>query len=243
MTIEAEARAKAPQGRSAIPRHVAIIMDGNGRWAKRRGLPRLAGHRAGSKIIREVVRHFSERGVEFLTLYVFSNENWNRPKGEVRGLWTLLAELVKHEIDYFHSQNVRLINIGREDRLDNGLRGGMIRGRELTARNSGLTLVVALDYGSRPELVRAAQALIASGVAPEDVTEEAIAHQLYTADIPDPDLIVRTGGEMRLSNFLLWQSAYAEFYATEACWPDFDETEITLALDSYANRQRRYGGL
>ena len=243
MTTEAEVRAEAPQDRPVVPRHVAIIMDGNGRWAKRRGLPRLAGHRAGTKIIRNVVRHFTERGVEFLTLYVFSNENWNRPRDEVRGLWTLLGQVVRREISHFHSRNVRLINIGREDRLAPRLREEMIRGRELTQGNTGLTLMIALDYGSRPELVKAVQRLVASGVSPEDVTEEAISRELYTGGIPDPDLIVRTGGEMRLSNFLLWQAAYAEFYATEACWPDFDEAEIDQALDAYANRQRRYGGL
>lgn len=243
MTTKASVHTKAPENRPGIPRHVAIIMDGNGRWARRRGLPRLAGHRAGTKIIHSVVRQFGDRGVEFLTLYVFSSENWTRPKGEVRGLWSLLAEVVRHEINQFHSENIKLINIGREDRLGSRLREEMIRGRELTAGNTGLTLIVALDYGSRPELVRAMRALVSRGVSPEDVTEETISQELYTSGIPDPDLIVRTGGEMRLSNFLLWQTAYAEFYATETCWPDFDTAEIDEALHSYTKRQRRYGGL
>ena len=243
MTTEVEVRAEAPGERPAAPRHVALIMDGNGRWAKRRGLPRLAGHRAGVKIIRDVVGGFAERGVEVLTLYAFSSENWTRPDAEVRGLLDLLAQAVPREVPYFHERNIRLMNIGREDRLSPGLRDKLVRARERTAGNTGLTLVVALDYGSRSELVRAARRLVASGASPEDVTEEAIARELYTGGLPDPDLIIRTSGEMRLSNFLLWQAAYAEIYTTQACWPDFDESELDRALADYASRQRRYGGL
>ena len=243
MTTEVEPRADASRERPAAPRHVAVIMDGNGRWAKRRGLPRLAGHRAGVKIIREIVGAFDKRGVEVLTLYAFSSENWTRPDAEVRGLLDLLTEAVPREAPYFHERNIRLMNIGREDRLSPDLRDKLIAARDKTAANTGLTLVVALDYGSRSELVRAARRLVASGAAPEDITEEAIARELYTGGLPDPDLIIRTGGEMRLSNFLLWQAAYSEIYTTQACWPDFDEPEIERALTDYASRQRRYGGL
>lgn len=223
------------------PQHVAVIMDGNGRWAQERGLPRLAGHRAGTKILRRVVQHFADRGVAYLTLYAFSTENWGRPRREVSGIWRLLAQVLRREVATMHTRGVRFRHIGRIDRLNPKVQQVVQDAIALTQDNSGITLTVALDYGSRPEITRAVQAIVQSGVNPDDITEETVSAALYTAGMPDPDLIIRTGGETRLSNFLLWQSAYAEFYSTERCWPDFDEATIDEALAAYSHRQRRFG--
>ncbi|MBI3744200.1 MAG: di-trans,poly-cis-decaprenylcistransferase [Chloroflexi bacterium] len=232
----------APQPGS-VPRHVAIIMDGNGRWAQQRGLPRLAGHRAGTRTLRSVVETFSNRGVPYVTLYAFSTENWSRPKNEVQGLWRLLAEVIRRELPELHKNGVRLIHLGRRDRLNPKLMKAIDHAVDVTKDNRKLTLSVALDYGGRAEIIQAVQRLMHEGVQADAITDDAIASRLYTAGMPDPDLVIRTGGEMRLSNYLLWQTAYAEYYATEKCWPDFDAAEVDRALEAYAQRQRRFGGL
>jgi len=226
-----------------VPRHVAIIMDGNGRWAQERGLPRLAGHRAGTENIPRVVRTFYERGVRYLTLYAFSTENWSRPPDEVQGLMDLLQEVLRREVDVFDREGVRLLHLGRLDRVPDPLRQAIQDALRRTAHNPGLTLAIAFDYGGRDEILRAVRRLLEERIPPEALDEALFARYLYTADLPDPDLVIRTAGEMRLSNFLLWQSAYAEFYSTPVYWPDFDEAEIDRALQAYACRQRRFGGL
>ncbi|MSQ26477.1 MAG: di-trans,poly-cis-decaprenylcistransferase [Dehalococcoidia bacterium] len=240
---EAEERAAAAIADSALPRHVAIIMDGNGRWAKERGLPRLAGHREGTKNLRRVVRAFAERKIPWVTLYAFSTENWSRPPEEVRGLWQLLGQVIRTETEDLHKQGVRLVHIGRSDRLAPRLRQEINRAVALTRENRRLTLCVALDYGGRAEIVEAVRRIVASGTAAEQVDEAMLSQAMFTAGMPDPDLVVRTAGEMRLSNFLLWQAAYAEYYATPVCWPDFNEPEIDRALAAYAQRRRRFGGV
>jgi len=231
----------SPFGRP--PKHVAVIMDGNGRWAQERGLPRLAGHRAGTKILRQVVQHFADRGVAYLTLYAFSTENWGRPRREVTGIWRLLAQVLRREVPTMHAQGIRFRHIGRIDRLNPKVQQVVQDAITRTKDNSGITLIVALDYGSRPEITQAVKAIVQARINPDDITEETVREALYTAGMPDPDLIIRTGGEIRLSNFLLWQSAYAEFYSTERCWPDFDEAAIDEALAAYSNRRRRFGGV
>jgi undecaprenyl diphosphate synthase len=222
---------------------VAIIMDGNGRWAKQRGLPRLEGHRAGTQNIRRVIRSFANQGVQYLTLYAFSSENWSRPHQEVRGLWRILGQVIVRETRELHREGVRLKQVGRKDRLAPALQKAMSDAEDLTRNNDRITLCVALDYGGRPEIVEAVRRAVSAGLSADDITEESLAAYLDTAGLPDPDLVVRTGGEMRLSNFLIWQTAYSEYYSTPACWPDFDDVEIATALEAYRQRQRRFGGL
>ena len=223
------------------PRHVAIIMDGNGRWAKKRGLPRLAGHKAGGDNIRPVVSIFADRGVRYLTLYMFSTENWNRPRIEVTGLLTLLTTKIDRETRAFHQENVRLLHLGRLDRLSRKLREKVQAAVELTGNNTGLTLCLAFDYGGRDEIVQAARSIASAGISSDKIDESVLARHLYLPDVPDPDLVVRTGGESRLSNFLLWQAAYSELYFTPVLWPDFGEKDIDEALSEYKSRQRRFG--
>ena len=218
-------------------------MDGNGRWASRRGLPRREGHRAGTGNIQSVARCMADRGVSYLTLYAFSTENWRRPPGEVEGLLGLLSDALSREVEALHRDGMRLRHVGRLDRLSPGLRQAIEGAQALTEDNPGLTLSVALDYGSRDELLEAVRRMLADGVAPEQVDDALVARYLYTAELPDPDLIIRTGGERRLSNFLLWQAAYSEYYFTPVLWPDFDEAEAARALEEYGLRHRRYGGL
>jgi undecaprenyl diphosphate synthase len=225
------------------PQHVAIILDGNGRWAKKRGLPRLMGHRAGGNNILPVAKIFANYGVKYLTLYVFSTENWNRPRTEVRGLLRLLAQRIDAETRAFHQENIRMLHIGKLDRLAPQLRKKVQQAVELTRSNTGLTLCLAFDYGSRDEIVRAARDSASGNADLGHIDEKQFAQHLDTHDIPDPDLIIRTGGEIRLSNFLLWQAAYAELYFTPVLWPDFDEKEIEKALSEYRQRQRRFGRL
>ena len=225
------------------PQHVAIIMDGNGRWASRRDLPRREGHRAGTANIRAVARCMSDRGVSYLTLYAFSTENWRRPQGEVEGLLGILSDALSREVEALHRDGVRLRHVGRLDRLSPDLRQAIEGAQALTQDNPGLTLSVAFDYGSRDEILEAMRRMLADGVAPEQVDDALVARYLYTAELPDPDLIIRTGGERRLSNFLLWQAAYSEYYFTPVLWPDFDEGEAARALEEYGLRHRRYGGL
>ncbi len=225
------------------PRHVAIIMDGNGRWAKGRGLPRMMGHKAGGDNIRPVVKVCADHGVRYLTLYAFSTENWNRPKVEVAGLLSLLARRIDKETRLFHEANVRLIHIGRVDRLSQKLRQKIETAIELTKSNTGLTLCLAFDYGGRDEIVQAARRLSSDNIPDSMIDETVLSQFLYTAGIPDPDLIIRTGGEIRLSNFLLWQAAYSELYFTPVLWPDLGRKEIEEALSEYEQRQRRFGSV
>ncbi|MDE2939340.1 MAG: polyprenyl diphosphate synthase [Chloroflexota bacterium] len=226
-----------------VPRHVAIIMDGNGRWAEQRGLPRLAGHREGVNAIPKVVDALAQRGVQFLTIYAFSTENWARPTPEVEGIIQLLHETLQRETDRFNQKNVRVVHIGNADRLSTEIRDAVERIQDETGANTGLVLNVAFDYGGRQEILAAVKALIREGVSPEAVTEEVFGSRLFTAHSPDPDLIIRTGGELRISNFLLWQSAYSEYFHTPVLWPDLDEAELDRALASYGNRQRRFGNV
>jgi len=223
------------------PQHVAIIMDGNGRWAKKRRLPRFAGHNAGSENIHPVVKIFADYGVKYLTLYMFSTENWKRPKIEVRGLLTLLAKRIDQETHAFHQENIRLVHIGRLDRLSQKLRRKIEAAVELTRNNTGLTLCLAFDYGGRDEIVQATRRIAVDGISFDSVDESLFAQYLYTAGIPDPDLLIRTGGDCRLSNFLLWQAAYSELYFTPVLWPDFSHKDVQEALSEYERRQRRFG--
>ena len=228
---------------SHLPQHVGIIMDGNGRWAKHHGLPRLMGHKAGGDNIRPVVKIFADYGVRYVTLYAFSTENWNRPKVEVVGLLGLLTRRIDKETRSFHKENIRLIHIGRLDRLSQKLRQKIEAAMELTKSNTGLTLCLAFDYGGRDEIVQAARRLSSENLTGSQIDEAVLSQFLYTAGIPDPDLIIRTGGEVRLSNFLLWQVAYSELYFTPVLWPDFGRKEIEEALFEYERRQRRFGSV
>jgi undecaprenyl diphosphate synthase len=223
------------------PQHVAIIMDGNGRWAKKHHLPRLAGHKAGGENIHPVVKIFANYGVKYLTLYMFSTENWKRPRIEVAGLLSLLAKKIDQETQAFHQENIRLVHLGRLDRLSQKLRGKVEAAVELTKNNTGLTLCLAFDYGGRDEIVQAARHITGSSSSGDNVDESVFAQYLYTTGIPDPDLLIRTGGESRLSNFLLWQAAYSELYFTPVLWPDFGHKDVEEALSEYKRRQRRFG--
>ena len=229
----------------SVPRHVAIIMDGNGRWAGGRGLPRLEGHRRGAESVREVVRASGQLGVEVLTLYSFSTENWGRPGDEVAGLMALLAEYLRDELRELDDSKVRLMAIGELDRLPSFVRVLLDAAQEHTKNNTGLKLVLALSYGGRNEIVSAVRQLaheVREGSRhPDAITAEDVAGRLYTGELPDPDLLIRTSGEMRLSNFLLWQAAYAEIYVTDVLWPDFRRPELETAIAAYASRQRRFG--
>ncbi|MCY4575355.1 MAG: polyprenyl diphosphate synthase [Chloroflexi bacterium] len=231
------------QESASTPRHVAIVMDGNGRWARERELPREQGHQHGRIKLHDVVRAFSERGVRFLTLYAFSTENWRRPSEEVQGLMTLAAEAIKQDAPRLHQEGARLLHLGRKDRLDPDIAAAIDRVVDVTKDNTGITLSVAFDYGGREEILEAARSLMRDGVAADNVDESAFESRLFTNGLPDPDLIIRTGGELRISNFLLWQAAYAELYFTPTLWPDFGPQEVTKALDSYAARKRRFGGV
>ncbi len=225
------------------PRHVAIILDGNGRWAKKRNLPRLMGHRAGADNIRSVARIFANYGVKYLTLYAFSTENWNRPKAEVAGLLNLLARRIGRDAQLCHQQNMRLIYLGRMNKLSQKLREKVEAAIELTKDNTGLTICLAFDYGGRDEIVRAVRRIISANVSSDKVDEFVFSQYLYTSDIPNPDLIIRTGGEIRLSNFLLWQAAYSELYFTPVLWPDFGQEAVEEALSEYKRRERRFGSV
>ena len=223
------------------PQHVAIIMDGNGRWAKKRGLPRIAGHNAGGENIRPVVKIFADYGVKYLTLYMFSTENWNRPGIEVAGLLTLLGRKIDQETRAFHQENIRLLHLGRLDRLSQKLKKKVQAAVDLTKNNTGLTLCLAFDYGGRDEIVQAVKRIGRAGIVPDNIDESLFGRYLYIPDIPDPDLLIRTGGENRLSNFLLWQAAYSELCFTPVLWPDFGRKDIEEVLSEYQRRQRRFG--
>jgi len=224
-----------------IPRHVAIIMDGNGRWAAKRNLPRLAGHRAGTENLRRIIRASVEFGIQYLTLYAFSTENWGRPQDEVEGLMQILGDVIEQELEELNEEGVQLRHIGHLEGLYPELRQKVKHAIEVTRDNTRLILSLAFNYGGRDEIVCAIRDIIRDHVKPEDVTEELIGKYLFTADLPDPDLVIRTSGEMRTSNFLIWQSTYAEWYITPTLWPDFDREELHKALESYSQRERRFG--
>lgn len=228
-----------------LPRHLAIIMDGNGRWAKARMLPRIMGHRKGVQTVRLIVEECSRIGIGYLTLFAFSAENWSRPKAEVRSLMSLLKKYIDKEVPRMMSNNIRFNVIGSRTDLPEDVAAGLDDAMRMTAGNSGMTLTLALSYGSRQELLRAARVIaeeIKSGrLLADDLTEELFSASLYTADLPDPDLLVRTSGEMRISNFLLWQLAYTELYFTDVKWPDFNREELYKALADYRQRERRFG--
>lgn len=225
-----------------LPTHVAIIMDGNARWAGQRHLSRLEGHRVGTENIRRVVETFAKYQVKYLTLYAFSTENWLRPKAEVRGLMQILNRVIKRETKALHEKGVRLRHLGRLDRLSERLQREIRRSIELTKDNTRMTLSIAFDYGGRAEIIEAVGSIVREGLPADMVDENLFGRYLYSNGLPDPDLIIRTAGEMRLSNFLLWQSAYAELYFTPVPWPEFDEEEIRKALLAYSKRQRKFGG-
>jgi len=226
-----------------IPVHVAIIMDGNGRWAQKRGLPRQEGHRAGVENMRRVLEGAVEFGVQVLTVYAFSTENWGRPEDEVHGLLGILEETIRREVPELHKNGVRLRHLGRLNGISAEMQQAVQTAIELTKNNKRITLNVAFNYGGRAEILDAIRKMIVDRVPPEKVDEALFASYLYTADLPDPDLIVRTAGEMRLSNFLIWQAAYAEYYSTPTFWPDFDKQELYNALLAFSQRQRRFGKL
>lgn len=228
---------------SPLPNHVAIIMDGNGRWAKQRGLPRLAGHEAGTSNVRRVVDRFNNYEVKYLTLYAFSTENWRRPDEEVNGLLHIFARMIDRETKALHEKGVRLFHLGKADSLSEELQTKVNKAIELTKNNTGITLSIAFDYGGRAEILDAVRRIVRDGIRPEDITESLFSSYLYTPNVPEPDLIIRTAGEMRLSNFLIWQSAYSEYYSTPTLWPDFKDEEVDKALIAYSRRERRFGGL
>lgn len=235
---------------SRVPRHVAVIMDGNGRWAKKRAMNRLNGHKAGIEAVRETIRCANDVGVDYLTIYSFSTENWKRPEDEVNGLMSLFAKTMLAEIDGLHEEGVRVTTIGDLSALPEKTAQAFADAWDKTKNNTGMTLVIAVNYGSRDEILEAAQCVIdealaasARGESVEPLNEERFISHLYTANIPDPDLLIRTSGEMRVSNFLLWQIAYTEFYCSEVLWPDFDRYEFLRALLDYQRRDRRFGAV
>ena len=235
----------APAATACVPRHVAVIMDGNGRWAKQRGRPRLFGHRAGADSLRAVLRACRDRGVEYLTVYAFSTENWVRPADEVVGLMSLLKTFLKKDEHELHENQVRLRVTGRMEDLPKAVRGELERVMEATKNYERWHLILALSYGGRTEIVDAVRKIAARAKAgeiePERIDEATISGHMYLPDVPDPDLMIRTSGELRLSNFLLWELSYAEFYFTPTLWPDFREADFAAALEEYTRRQRRYG--
>ena len=242
-----EAKLLEQLDKTRFPRHVAIIMDGNGRWAQRRHLPRIAGHRAGVSSARQVIESCAKLGIPALTLYAFSMENWRRPQAEIDFLMRLLREYLRKELPEIHRNNIRMLVIGRLDKLPQAVRDDVARAMDLTSGNSGMKLAVALNYGARAEIVDAFNSILEhlknNGATSPPVDEETISGHLYTAGLPDPDLLIRTSGEMRVSNFLLWQIAYAEIYVTETLWPDFTRVRLLEALLDFQKRERRYGGL
>jgi undecaprenyl diphosphate synthase len=237
----------SPEAKGALPRHVAIIMDGNGRWAKERSLPRVEGHRAGAESARIIIRTAGELGIKYLTLYAFSVENWNRPKDEVDALMKYLVHYLKSETPELNKNNVRLEVIGQIYRLPEVVQEHLQKSIDVLSKNNGLTLIMALSYGGRTEIVDAvrgiAQQVKAGKLDPADITEQVFARHLYTRNVPDPDVLIRTSGEMRVSNFLLWQISYTELVVTQTLWPDFRKPQFYEALEEYNRRHRRFGGL
>ena len=226
-----------------FPSHVAIVPDGNGRWAEQRGLPRLKGHRAGAQNMWRIIKYLNKYPIKYVTLYGFSTENWSRPEDEVSGLFQILEGFIKNKTSEIHKRGIRLRHIGRMEELPQRLQGAINRAAELTRENKRVILTLAFNYGGRAEIVDAVRCLIADGIPPQKVDEELFASYLYTAGLPDVDLSIPTANELRLSNFLIWQSAYSEFYSTDVLWPDFRKKDIDEALLAYNQRQRRFGGL
>lgn len=226
-----------------VPAHVAIIMDGNGRWATSRGLPRISGHEAGTENIRRITTAAGELGIKYLTLWAFSTENWKRPRDEVDGILTILSNAIETETQELHRQGAQLRHIGSLDGLSPELRRSIEDAIELTRDNDAIVLTLAFNYGGRAEIVQAVQQIIRDGIPAEEVTESLISGYLYTQDMPEPDLVIRTSGEFRTSNFLLWQSAYAEYHFTPVLWPDFGADELRQAIADYQHRERRFGGI
>lgn len=226
-----------------IPRHVAIIMDGNGRWAKQRGLPRLAGHRAGTENLRAIIRASAEFGIQYLTLYAFSTENWSRPRAEIDGLMRILSDVIDREMGELHKEGARLVHIGHLDGLSNVLQNKVRQAIEMTKDNQRITIVLAFNYGGRDEIITGIKQMLVDGVDPEIVDADLVSQYLFTKDLPDPDLVIRTSGEQRTSNFLTWQTVYSEWYFSPVYWPDFDKEELRKAIEDYNKRNRRFGGL
>ena len=224
-----------------VPTHIAVIMDGNGRWARRRGLPRVAGHRAGAENLRRIINACVEFGVKILTIYAFSTENWGRPESEIRGLMKIFARVLDQELDDLHEQGVCLHHLGDMTGVEPGLQEKVRHALELTKNNERLILNVAFNYGGRAEIIHAVRQMLADDVAPEELTEDLFSSYLFTRGLPDPDLVIRTSGELRISNFLIWQAAYAEYYPTPAYWPDFGREELYEAIVAYNKRKRRFG--
>ncbi|HFC6360243.1 TPA: isoprenyl transferase [Neisseria lactamica] len=224
---------------TAIPRHIAVIMDGNGRWAKKRFLPRIMGHKRGLDALENMVKHCAGLGVRYLTVFAFSTENWRRPEDEVSFLMGLFLQALQKQVRRLHENNMRLKILGSRERFNRQILQGIEEAEALTANNTGLTLSIAADYGGRWDILQAANRLLADGVS--EITEDALAKYLMLGDAPEPDLFIRTGGETRISNFLLWQMAYAELYFTDILWPDFDETALNAAVASFQKRERRFG--
>lgn len=226
-----------------VPVHVGIIMDGNGRWAKARGLPRLAGHRAGTKNLHRVIRAAADAGIKQLTFFAFSTENWSRPEEEVSGLMSLLGEFIDTETPELHKEGARLLHIGHLEHLEPQLREKIENAIELTKNNTRIDVIFAISYGGRDEIVTAVRKIVAAGIPAEEITQQTLSDNMFTAGIPDPDLIIRTSGELRTSNFLTWQSVYSEWAFPEVLWPDFDETTLAEILEDFSKRERRFGGL
>ncbi|HSM57216.1 MAG TPA: isoprenyl transferase [Candidatus Sulfomarinibacteraceae bacterium] len=236
---------KTPLDLSAVrvPRHVAIIMDGNGRWARKRNLPRVAGHRAGAENLRRIINACVEFGIKILTIYAFSTENWERPEQEIRGLMKIFTRVLDQELAELHAQGVCLHHLGDLNGIEPELQQKVLDALELTKNNDRLILNVAFNYGGRAEILHAVRQMLADGVSPDELNEELFSSYLFTAGLPDPDLVIRTSGELRISNFLIWQAAYAEYYATPCYWPDFGREELYQALVAFSQRERRFGGL
>jgi undecaprenyl diphosphate synthase len=226
-----------------VPRHIAIIMDGNGRWAKERGLPRIAGHRAGTENLRTIIRASAKLGIQYLTFYAFSTENWSRPKAEVTGLMHILSDVIDREMAELHKEGARLVHIGHLDGLSQALQDKVHQAMDLTKDNQRITIVLAFNYGGRDEIIHAIKRMLADQVDPDAVDEALVGNYMFTSEIPDPDLVIRTSGEQRTSNFLTWQSVYSEWYFPQVYWPDFNEEELRKAIEVYAQRDRRFGGL
>jgi len=228
---------------TALPNHIAIVPDGNGRWAEQRGLPRLEGHRVGAENLSTVLEYLNDYQIKYVTVYTFSTENWNRPKDEVKGLFRLSEERIDKDLLRFHKRGIRFRHLGRLQGLPQSLQLAINRAVELTKNNTGMTLSLAFNYGGRTEILDAVRRIIAEGIPPEKLNEKLFSSYLYTADLPDVDLLIRTADELRLSNFLIWQTAYSEYYFTKVLWPDFNKKEVDKALLAYSQRQRRFGGL
>lgn len=244
MTTEADSTAQVvdlPAEITAVPYHIGIIMDGNGRWAQARGMPRIAGHQAGVDNIRRILEHCVRRGVKVLTIYAFSTENWRRPPDEVSGLMRLLGLTIQRQLNELNRNGVRILHSGRMEGINKHLQKQIMHALEVTKNNDRIILNVAFNYGGRAEILDAVRHIMQDGISPEALTEETLSSYMYIGGLPDPDLIIRTGGEWRLSNFLIWQAAYAEYYTTPTYWPDFDEAELDKALIEYSHRERRFG--